>query len=108
MECIRRHYRDEPNPLGAKLVRYADFFGLFGDFAGYVEFFLLQDIVDEVTSAVRFFLPFDDFVASPLPGSLEVYLGYRQRAIEFIEARNRRIAAYTPAPLLMARTPGGR
>ena len=92
MECIRRHYLDEPSPLSDTLARYADFFGLFGDFAGYVDFFLLQDLVNEVTSTVKFFTPFEDFTASPLPGTLDAYLGYRQLAIEFIESRNRRIA----------------
>jgi hypothetical protein len=29
-----------------------------------------------------------------VPGTLDVYFGYRQRAIEFIQSRNRRIAAY--------------
>ena len=47
VECIRRHYRDEPSPLSDTLARYADFFGLFGDFQGYVEYFLLQDLVSE-------------------------------------------------------------
>jgi hypothetical protein len=57
VECIRRHYLDEPVLclLGDTLARYADFFGLFGDFAGYVDFFHLQDLVDEVTSTVTFF-----------------------------------------------------
>ena len=94
VECIRRHYLDEPSPLSDTLARYADFFGLFGDFAGYVDFFHLQDLVDEVTSTVKFFTPFEDFTASPLPGTLDAYFEYRQRAIEFIESRNRRIAAY--------------
>ena len=95
VECIRRHYLDEPTCLlSDTLARYADFFGLFGDFAGYVDFFHLQDLVDEVTSTVKFFTPFEDFTASPLPGTLDAYLGYRQHAIEFIESRNRRIAAY--------------
>ena len=31
---------------------------------------------------------------APLPETLDAYLGYRQLAIEFIESRNRRIAAY--------------
>ncbi len=77
MECIRRHYLDEPSPclLSDTLARYADFFGLFGDFAGYVDFFHLQDLVDEVTSTVKFFTPFEDFTASPLPGTLDEYLG---------------------------------
>ncbi len=38
LECIRRHYLDEPSPLSDTLAWYADFFGLFGDFAGYVDF----------------------------------------------------------------------
>ena len=97
MECIRRHYLDEPSPLSGTLARYADFFGLFGDFAGYVDFFHLQDLVDEFTATVKFFTPFEDFAASPLPGTLDAYLEYRQRAIEFVESRNRRIAAYARA-----------
>ena len=101
VESIRRYYREEPNPLHATLARYADFFGLFGDFAGYVEFFLLQDIVNKDQSAVKFFLPFEDFARSPLRGNHDAYLGYRQKAVEFIESRNRRIASYTPAGLLM-------
>jgi hypothetical protein len=97
LECIRRHYLDEPSPLSATLARYADFFGLFGDFAGYVDFFHLQDLVDEATLTVKFSMPFEDFAASPLPDTLDAYIAYRQRAIEFIEARNRRIAAHVGA-----------
>lgn len=91
VECIRRHYCHGQSPLSSPLQRYADFFALFGDFQGYVEFFLLQDLVTDDSSAVRFFTPFQDFSTSPLPSSPEAYRGYRQRAIEFIEARNRRI-----------------
>ena len=91
VECIRRHYRNERSPLSDTLERYADFFGLFGDFRGYVEFFLLQDLVTEDCSAVKFFTPFEDFTTSPVPASIEAYRAYRQLAIEFIEARNCRI-----------------
>lgn len=45
VECVRRHYLDEQSPLSDTLARYSDFFGLFGDFAGYVDFFHLQDLV---------------------------------------------------------------
>jgi hypothetical protein len=58
----------------------------------YVDFFYLQDLVNEVTHTVKFFMPFEDFTASPLPRTLDGYFAYRQRAIEFIESRNRRIA----------------
>jgi hypothetical protein len=101
LECIRRHYRDEPSPLSDTLARYADFFGLFGDFAGYVDFFHLQDLVNEATLTVKFSMPFKAFTASPLPETLDFYLGYRERATEFIESRNRRIAAYVGAGPLM-------
>jgi hypothetical protein len=91
VECIRRHYRNESSPLSETLERYADFFGLFGNFCGYVEFFLLQDLVTEDCSSVRFFAPFDGFNTSPLPASREAYIAYKQFAVNFIEARNNRI-----------------
>jgi hypothetical protein len=91
VECIRRHYRDERSPLSDTLARYADFFSLFGGFRGYVEYFLLQDLVTEDCSAVRFFTLFEDFTKSPLPESVDAYRAYRQLAVAFIEARNHRI-----------------
>ena len=53
--------------------------------------------MNEVTPTVKFFMPFEDFTASPLPATLDAYFGYRERAIQFIESRNRRIAAYVGA-----------
>jgi len=73
------------------LARYADFFELFTDFKAYVEFFLLEDLVTEDYSAVKFFMPFEDFTESPLPGSIESYRTYQRLAVEFISSRNRRI-----------------
>ena len=55
--------------------------------------FLLQDLVTEDGSAVRFFAPFEEFTTSPLPGDMDAYRSYRQLAVAFIEARNRRILA---------------
>lgn len=91
VECIRRHYLNEGSPLSGTLARYADYFRLFGDFGGYVEFFLLQDLVTDDCSAVKFFSPFDDFNSLPVPDSMAAYLGYRALAVGFIEARNQRI-----------------
>ena len=96
VECIRCHYRGESSPLDETLDRYADFFTLFGDFRGFTDFFLLQDLVTEDRTAVRCFLPFEGFDASPLPGSVDAYLEYRRRAIAFIAARNQRIAGLRP------------
>jgi hypothetical protein len=91
VECIRRHYCNEHSPLSDTLERYAKFFRLFGNFRGYVEYFLLQDLVTEDCSAVRYLMPFANFTTSPVPGSLDAYKAYSQRAAGFIEARNRRI-----------------
>ncbi len=91
MECVRRHYIDDESPLSATLSRYGAFFRLFGDFRGYVEFFLLQDLVDENFSAVRFFTPFEDFHPWPVPGSVAEYRSYRDHAVAFLNARNRRV-----------------
>jgi hypothetical protein len=93
VECIRRHYVGEVSPLSETLARYADFFALFGDFAGYADFFLLQDLVHTSKCRVRFFAPFEDFATSPLPLPRDVYLEYRKNAIEFLDARNQRISA---------------
>ena len=94
LECIRRHYMGLDSPLGATLARYRDFFKLFESFSGYVDFFLLQDLVTDGCSAVTIFPPFDDFQTRSVPTDIETYTRYRGRTIEFIEARNRRIARY--------------
>ena len=96
LECIRRHYAGaDPQgyPLGNVLARYADFFALFEDFQGYVQFFLLDDLVTDDYAGVRFFLPFDDFATPALPLTVEAYRRYRDLSAEFVEARNRRIDA---------------
>lgn len=94
LECIRRHYAGPSytSPLGPTLARYADFFELFGDFEGYVRFFLLDDLVTD-SMEVKFALEFDDFATAPAwPQCLAAYKEYRHRSMEFLEARNRRIA----------------
>lgn len=93
LECIRRHYAGEASPLSETLARYADFFALFEDFSGYVDFFLLQDATNESRNSVRFFLPFRGFDASPLPANLEEYAAYRDSLMHFVAERNVRIAA---------------
>lgn len=96
LECIRRHYAGsaDPSGLGQTLDRYGEFFALFGSFRGYVDYFLLQDLVSGDYGDVRFFMPFDDFKSSSVPADLDTYLEFRRRSIEFISARNRRIEQY--------------
>jgi hypothetical protein len=97
VECIRRHYLGEESPLADVLARYAAFFELFGSFDGYVDFFLLQDLVTENRAAVRFFTPWDGFQTRPIPQTLEEYVVYRDRAEAFLHARNARIERWQGA-----------
>ena len=91
VECIRRHYHNETSPLSGTFELYADFFRLFDDFRGFIEFFLLQDIVTRDYATVKFFSPFEKFGSKPVPESIPEYLNYRALAIDFITARNQRI-----------------
>jgi Family of unknown function (DUF6994) len=94
LECIRLHYLGEVSPMANVLNRYGDFFALFEDFNGYTHFFLLQDLVKEDSLAVEFFLPFADFTTAPLARDADEYQAYMQKAIRFVEARNRRMSEY--------------
>jgi hypothetical protein len=91
LECIRRFYLGLTSPLYDVFLRYKEFFNLFEDFPGYVDFFLLQDLVTEKYAEVKFYLPFDNFMSAPKFQSVEDYLIYKKSVIDFITKRNRRI-----------------
>ena len=98
LECIRRHYMGATSPLQEVLGPYADFFSFFGDFSGYVDHFLLNDLVTDGSASVRFLKEFDDFAGDPLPASsVAEYREYMKRSMDFIRARNARIAHYASA-----------
>lgn len=90
LECIRLYYSGNESPLYATLFRYKYFFDLFGDFMEYVNYFLLNDLVDE-NGRIRFYLPFDGFHSKPIFSGIEDYLNYKKSVINFINARNNRI-----------------
>lgn len=94
LECIRRHYSGElPNPLAKPLARYVDFFALFKTFREYVEFFLLQDLLEDDGKSVRSFLhPIGGFsTRDAVPKDDKEYHKYLGNSNAFISARNRRI-----------------
>ena len=93
LECIRLFYLGHHSPLYDTLNRYKDFFNLFGSFHGYVDFFLLNDLVDE-NENIRFYLPFDNFKSKPTFMGVEDYLVYKKGVIGFVKARNHRIEKY--------------
>ncbi|WP_070988595.1 DUF6994 family protein [Halofilum ochraceum] len=94
LECVKRHYDASPSPMSDTLNRHEKFFSLFGDFKGFVEHFLLQDIVTSSFDGVCMFIPFNGFDVSPLPQTPTEYNAYMTESINFIEARNRRISRY--------------
>lgn len=93
LECIRRQYANEDNPLASCLTRFADFLELFGSFEGYVRFWMLDDLTVDDYAGVKPYLPVEDFERSALPASVAEYETYATGVLEFIAARNRRIAA---------------
>ena len=91
LECIRRFYLNQNSPLTKTLERYSDFFNLFKNFSGYVNFFHLQDLVTKDSKRINFFLPNKEFSLSPLPKSREEYFEYKKNILTFIKLRNQRI-----------------
>ena len=93
LECIRRYYAGEPTPLDKALDKSSDFFKLFVDFKGYVDFFLLQDCVDEDYN-VKFWLNTPLFVSMPMPQNLDEYYIWIDSQLDFVEKRGKRIKDY--------------
>lgn len=92
LECIRRYYLGKDSPLYKTLLRDKQFFDLFIDFKGYVDFFYLQDCVDLDYSVVRFWNGTGDFNDDPIPKSVPDYLLWMERQMAFLDNRNARIA----------------
>ena len=93
LECIRLFYSGRTSPLYDTLLRYRNFFDLFDDFGGYVNFFFLEDLIDEHNS-IKFYLPFDGFKTRPSFSDVNQYLLYKDRVVDFIQARNLRIESF--------------
>ena len=91
LECIRLHYINEESPLSDTLDRYKSFFKLFDNFQGYIDFFLLQDLVTEDYSSIKYLIPFNSFENSPLPKDVDEYMLYKKNMTDFVTARNQRI-----------------
>lgn len=99
LECIRRHYAKAESPLCSTLSRYGEFFDLFHDFDGYVEFFLLQDLV--VEGKVKFLTDIDwPSNGGPYPLNEEEYELYAKRTIDFVMNRNERIKRWSASKQL--------
>lgn len=97
LECIRRYYLREESPLSEVLNADKEFFDLFIDFRGYVDFFHLQDCVNAEYDCVKFWMGDGAFDANPLPQTVSDYLKWIEAELDFVEKRNARIAAFCDA-----------
>ena len=94
LECIRRYYSKDASPLSEVLDRYKDFFQLFINFEGYVDFFFLNDLVNSNYSRINFYIPVTDpFVNPPLPQSIDEYLEYKSASMDFLKKRSARMVS---------------
>ena len=93
LECIRRHYCNEESPISKTLARDKEFFDLFVDFKGFVDYFFLQDCVSPDYSSVKIWVGNAEFTEEPLPKTVDEYLLWINQQMDFLEKRNGRIAA---------------
>ena len=91
LECIRRYYNGEDSPLAKVIKEDKDFFDLFVDFKGYVDFFFLQDCVSEDYSKVKIWCGDASFEKSGLPETVGDYFKFIRKEHEFLDKRNGRI-----------------
>lgn len=93
LECIRRFYAGESSPLDKTLEKDREFFNIFVNFKSYVDFFLLQDCVDENYNVI-YGLDTPLFVSMPMPKTLDEYHKWIDSQIDFVAKRGRRIEEY--------------
>lgn len=105
LECVKRYYENPQNceycynPLWTTIKRNEEFFSLFVDFSGYINFFFLQDYLNSEMEVIRFF---DDCMDKdgnfskkyPLPQNTEEYLRNIAIQKEIVNKRNKRIRSF--------------
>ena len=94
LECIRRYYQGEDSPLYNTIMKDKDFFDLFVDFRGYVDYFFLQDCVTNDYSGVDRWCGDASFKDNALPKTLDDYFQFIDKEFLFMDKRNNRIAEY--------------
>ena len=108
LECIRRFYAGQESPLSTTLENDRDFFELFRDFKGYVDFFFLQDWVDSNYAPVIFGEWSGEFYVNPLPKTPDEYLKWIAFELDLLDKRNRRIGEFQKKALCLEQVPEGR
>ena len=88
LECIRRYYVGEESPLSKILETDKQFFDLFVDFRGYVDFFALNDLVSADYGSIEFWDDWKDFGDNVIPATPDTYLKFLENELAFVEKRN--------------------
>ncbi|MBE6063437.1 MAG: glycogen/starch/alpha-glucan phosphorylase [Clostridium butyricum] len=94
LECIRRYYEGEKSPLYETILSDKDFYDLFVDFKGYVDYFFLQDCVSSDYSSVNKWCGDFNYVNRGLPKTVEEYFAFIHAKYDFLRKRNQRIKEY--------------
>ncbi len=94
VECIRRYYKNDESPLTDVLNHNKEFFDLFLNFKGYIDFFLLQDIVSDDYQEIKFYIDADNFNRDPYPADVDEWSKLYNAQMEFLSKRNERIKNY--------------
>lgn len=94
LECIRRYYIGEDSPLSKEIEKDKEFFNLFVDFEGYVDYFFLQDCVDENYKEVKLWLGDSYFEKNPFPHTAKDYLALIDAEYDFLRKRAKRIELF--------------
>jgi len=94
LECIRRYYEGIESPLTDVISSDADFYSLFVDFKGYVDYFFLQDCVSDDYSSVNIWEGNSSFIRNGLPDSIDGYMTFINNELLFLENRNKRIKVF--------------
>ena len=95
LECIRRYYNGQDSPLYNTIARDDEFYALFCDFKGYVDYFFLQDAVSKDYSKVKIWCGDTNFKESGLPKTLDEYFAFINGEFEFLARRNERIRLFS-------------
>jgi hypothetical protein len=99
MECVKMHYDGEKSLMSECFERYRSFFDLFGDFKGYVDFFLMQDMVTSEYE-IKPLCASGFSSRSLIPENVSEYVKYKNNSIAFLNARNKRIKEWAEENLI--------
>lgn len=107
LECTRLYYLGQQSPLFDTFNRYKNFFDLFKDLNGYVDFFYLNDLLNQ-DGSIKFFLSFNGFHGfheDGFPKDFDQYKQYMERSFETINTYFSDLLYITYVPIRAADPP---